>query len=49
MCPCDGTAIATRTHMEGECAMFRKERDVYEEDMNEIDECDMKKFGALDR
>ena len=29
--------------------MYKEERDVLEEEVREIDECDMEEFGALDR
>ena len=39
-CPC-GKAIESRTHVIGECEMYKEERDVLEEEMGEIEECDM--------
>ena len=47
MCLC-GKAVESRTHIVGECEIHEKERDVLEEDMKKIDECDMEKFGTLD-
>ena len=47
MCPC-GKAIESRTHIVGECEIYKEERDVLEEEMREIDECDMEEFGTLD-
>ena len=31
----------------GECEIFKEERDVLEEEMREIDECDMEEFDTL--
>ena len=47
MCPC-GKAIESRTHIVGECEMYKEERDVLKEEMREIDECDMEEFDTLD-
>ena len=49
MCPC-GKAIENRTHIVliGESERYEEERDVLEEEMREIDECDMEEFGTLD-
>ena len=47
MCPC-GKPIESRSHIVGECEMYKEERNVLEEETREIDECDMEKFGALD-
>ena len=46
MCPC-GKAIESRTHIVGECEIYKEERDVLEEEMREIDECDMEEFDTL--
>ena len=47
MCPC-GEAIESRSHVVGECEMYKEEREVLEE-MREVDECEMyKEFGTLD-
>ena len=46
MCPC-GKAIESRTHIVGECEIYKEERDVLEE-MREIEECDMEEFDTLD-
>ena len=35
MCPC-GKAIESRTHIVGECEIYKEERDVLEEEMREI-------------
>ena len=43
--PC-GKTISSRTHIMGECEMYKKERHVLA--MRKIDECDMEKFGTLD-
>ena len=45
MCPC-GT-IKSRTHIVGECELYKEERDVLEE-MRKFDECGMEVFGRLD-
>ena len=45
--PC-GKAIGSRTHIVGECEIYKEERDVLQEEMREIDECDMEEFGTLD-
>ena len=45
MCPC-GKAVESRTHIVGECEIYKEERDILE--MRKIDECDMEKFGTLD-
>ena len=47
MCPC-GKAIESRTHIVGECEICKEERDVLEEEMREIGECDMEEFGTPD-
>ena len=44
MCRC-GKAVESRSHIVGECEIYKEERDVLE--MRKIDECDMEKFGAL--
>ena len=46
MCPC-GKAVESRTHIVGECEIYKEERDVLEE-MRKIDECGMEKFGTPD-
>ena len=46
MCSC-GKALESRTHLVGECEMYKEERNLLEE-MRKIDECDMEKFGTLD-
>ena len=46
MCPC-GTTIESRTHIVGECEMYKEERDAVEE-MRKLDECDMEEFGKLE-
>ena len=47
ICPLVSKQIEYRTNMLGECEMYKEERDVLEE-MREIDECDMERFGTLD-
>ena len=46
MCPC-GQTVESRTHVVGECEMYKEGRDVLEEEMKEVDECDMEEFGTL--
>ena len=48
MCPC-GKAIESRTHIVGECEIYKEERDVFEEETREIDECDKEEFGTLNK
>ena len=47
MCPC-GKSVESRTHIVGECEIYKEERDVLEEEMRKIDECDTEKFGTRD-
>ena len=47
MCPC-GRAVESRTHIVGECEIYKEERELLEEEMRKIDECGMEKFGTLD-
>ena len=42
-CSC-GTTIKSRTHIVGECEMYKKERDALEGEMMKLDECDMEVF-----
>ena len=46
MCPC-GTRIESRTHIVGECVIFKEERDALEE-TRKIDVCDMEEFCRLE-
>ena len=46
MCPC-GTTREGRTHIIGECEIYKEERDILEE-MRKINECDMEEFGRLE-
>ena len=39
--------MKSRTHIAGECEIYKEERDVSKE-MRKIDERDMEKFGTLD-
>ena len=48
MCLC-GTTIENRTHIVGECAIYKEERDALEEEMRKFDGCDMDEFGRLER
>ena len=47
MCPC-GTTIDTRTHIVGECEIYKEERDALEEEMMKLDGRDMEEFGKLE-
>ena len=47
MCSCD-TAIESRAHLVEKCETHKEERDVSEEEMRNIDECGMNRFGTLD-
>ena len=46
VCPC-GTTLESRTHIVGECELYKKERDALEE-MRALDACDMEEFGRLE-
>ena len=46
MCPC-GTTIESRTHVVGECEIYKEERDTLEE-MKKVDVCGMEGFGRLE-
>ena len=46
MCPC-GKAIESRPHIVGGCKINKKERDVLEQEMRELDECDVEEFDTL--
>ena len=47
MCPC-GTRVKSRTHIVGECVVYKEERDVLEE-MSKLEECDMEEFVVHQR
>ena len=47
VCPC-GTTKESRTHIKGECEIYKKEQDVLEKEMRKLDERDMEKFGRLE-
>ena len=47
LCPC-GTAIKSRTHIVGECEIYKEKRNVLEEEMRKLDDCDMEEFGRLE-
>ena len=47
MCPC-GKSVESRTHIVGECEIYKEERDVLEKSMRKIDERSVEKFGTLD-
>ena len=42
-CPC-GTTIQRRTHIVGECEIYKEERDVLVEEMKKLPECDVEDF-----
>ena len=44
MCPC-GTTMESRTHIVGECEIYKEERDALEKEMRKLDEFDMVEFG----
>ena len=46
MCPC-GTTTESRTHIVGECKIYKEERDALEE-MMKFEICDMEEFGRLE-
>ena len=46
MCP-GVKPIENRTHIVGECEMYKEERDVVEEKMGGIEECDVEELGTL--
>ena len=37
--------IESRTHIVGECEIYKENRDALEEEMGKLDECDMEEFG----
>ena len=45
MCPCRVT-LESRTHIVGECEIYKEKRDVLEE-MGKLDVSDMEEFGRL--
>ena len=47
MCPC-GTAIESRTHIIGECEIYKEDRDVFVEEMRKLDERDMEEVDRLE-
>ena len=46
MCPC-GTTIESGTHIVGECEVYKEQRDMLDEEIWKVDECDMEEFGRL--
>ena len=42
-----GTSIESRTHIGGECEIYKEERDALEEEMRKFDVCDIEEFGRL--
>ena len=47
MCPCD-TTLESRTHVVGECEVYKEERDVLEKGMGKSDVRGMEEFGRLE-
>ena len=47
MCPC-GTIIERRTHIVGECDIFKEEWDALEEELRKLYLCDMEEFRRLE-
>ena len=47
MCPC-GTTTESRTHIVGECEIYKEERDALGEGMMKLDVCNMEEFGRLE-
>ena len=47
MCPW-GKATESGARKAGECEMHKEERAVLEEEMREMDGCDIEEFGTLD-
>ena len=47
MCPCS-KAKEGRTHIVGEWEKYKEGRDGLEQEIKQIDECDIEKFGTLD-
>ena len=43
MCPC-GKTIESRSYIVEECEMYTEERDVLEDEMRKIDDCDVDNF-----
>ena len=44
MCPC-GTTIESRTHIVGECEIYKEGRDVLQEEVRKLDVFDIAEFG----
>ena len=40
--------IESRTHIVGECEIYKEELDALEEDIRQLDECEMEEFGRLE-
>ena len=38
----------TRTHIAGECELYKEQRNVLEEERSKIDGCDLERFGTID-
>ena len=47
MCLC-GTTIESRTHIVGECEIYKEERDALEKERRKLDVCDMVGFVRLE-
>eukprot|EP00904_Undaria_pinnatifida_P001089 jgi/Undpi1/10981/HiC_scaffold_30.g13282.m1 len=43
----DGQAAESGTHIVGECEVYKEQRDMLEEEIWKVDECDMEEFGRL--
>lgn len=46
--PC-ANADESRTHIVGECGLYKKGRKVLGEDMMKVDRCDMEEFGGSEK
>ena len=47
MCPCD-TTKESRTHIVGECEIYKEERDALEEETRKLDICVTEELGRLE-
>ena len=47
MCP-RGTTIESRTHVVGECDIYKEERNALENEIMKLDACHMEEFGRLE-
>ena len=46
--PVCGATMGSRTHIIGECELYKEERYALEEEMKILDVCDMEEFGRLE-